>query len=81
MLSIKTLRNHRKLTIVELAQKIHVSRSRLSEIESGAQSPSLPTLYKIAEGLEVPAWKILYIEDNSSNQKSALEIFKEVEDL
>ncbi len=51
---IKTLRNERGLTAEALARKADIPYTTLSKIESDViKSPTLPTVIKIAEGLEI----------------------------
>ena len=51
MLSIKCARLVKGLTVGELAKKAGLGTSTVSQIESGAKSPSLATFMKIAEAL------------------------------
>ena len=54
MLRIKELRIQKGLTRKELAKKADISISWLKHIENGENLPSIRTLAKIAEALEVP---------------------------
>jgi transcriptional regulator with XRE-family HTH domain len=47
------------MTLEELAQKVAVTRSFLSQIERGLASPSLTTLRRIANDLGVPVFLLL----------------------
>lgn len=53
---IQELRESKGLTQVDLAGKIHgvFDTTNVSRIESGRTNPTLYTLYRIAEALEVP---------------------------
>ncbi|MBQ7337275.1 MAG: helix-turn-helix transcriptional regulator [Clostridia bacterium] len=55
---IRRLRLHRKMTQSELAGD-QITRNMLSCIENGAALPSLPTVWYLAERLEVPAGFLL----------------------
>ncbi len=55
---IKKLRIHRKMTQAELAGD-QITRNMLSRVENGAALPSLPTIWYLAERLEVPAGFLL----------------------
>lgn len=49
--AIRSLRTRQKITMVELGKRSGISQSYLSEIESGKRSPSLSTLFAVAEQL------------------------------
>jgi len=50
---VRSVRLKRRLTLNELAAKTGLSPSMVSTVERGQTSPSLATLYALAEGLEV----------------------------
>ena len=50
---IKEIRKQKNLTQEQLAELIQIETGSLSAIESGRHFPSLPTLEKISETLEV----------------------------
>ncbi|KUK10668.1 MAG: Transcriptional regulator, XRE family [Clostridia bacterium 41_269] len=56
---LRLIRNKKGLTLTELAQKLEISSSYLSEIERGNVKPSIKTLKKISEVLDIPLGKIL----------------------
>lgn len=56
---IKALRKERKLTLKQLSQRIDISISFLSDIESGKSRPSLERLMDIAKGLDTTVSYIL----------------------
>lgn len=49
---IKSLRQLKKMTLRELAQRVGISISFLSDIENGRSNPSLERLMEIAEALD-----------------------------
>jgi transcriptional regulator with XRE-family HTH domain len=51
---LRQLRTERQLSVRALARKSGLSANALSMIERGRTSPSVSTLYKIADALEVP---------------------------
>lgn len=52
--TIRTLRQEKGITLPALADKAQLSKGLLSKVETSANAnPSLDTLYKIAEALEV----------------------------
>jgi transcriptional regulator with XRE-family HTH domain len=68
MQSIKHLRIILGWTQKDLAESVGISRSHLSEIESGKKTPSLEVLSKIAASFDLGhAWRLLYIEANTHN--------------
>ena len=56
---IRIIRNENGLSLQELADKIGISLSYLSEIERGTVYPALNTLKRISEGLGVPATALM----------------------
>lgn len=62
--TIKSLRLERKIALKDLAAKVDVSSSLISQIERGLANPSLNTLREIAMALDVPVYT-LFIEENS----------------
>lgn len=51
--NLKSLRETRKLTLEKLAEITGVSKTMLGQIERGESSPTITTLWKIADGLKV----------------------------
>lgn len=57
---LKTLREQRQLSQVELARKAHLTQPALSRIEvGGVKQPRLAVLKRLAEALEIPAGYLL----------------------
>jgi len=52
--NLQTLREERNLSLAELAELSGVSKSMLWQIESAQSSPTIATMWKIANGLRVP---------------------------
>lgn len=52
---LKFLREERNLSLDELALKARVGVSRLKAYESGEEVPSVQTILKLSNALEVPA--------------------------
>jgi transcriptional regulator with XRE-family HTH domain len=52
--TIRDLRNQRRLKIADIAERTGLTISHVSQIERGVANPSLSSLTKIAEALEVP---------------------------
>jgi len=57
--NIKKLRKKKKVGQVELANRIYLSRSSLSNIEIGNQQPTLQAIYEIAIALKCDITEIL----------------------
>jgi transcriptional regulator with XRE-family HTH domain len=49
---VRDLRQERALTQSELAERMGVPQSRISEMESGTRAPNLVTLLRLAAALE-----------------------------
>ena len=57
--SIQKMRKTHKLTLSALSQKSGVSAATLSQIEADKVNPTIATLWKIAEGLEIDIQSLL----------------------
>ena len=57
--SIQKMRKTHKLTLSSLSQKSGVSAATLSQIEADKVNPTIATLWKIAEGLEIDIQSLL----------------------
>jgi transcriptional regulator with XRE-family HTH domain len=60
---IRELRKIRKQTITDLAKKVGVRREYLSNLERNVNTPSLPTLEKICEELNVTLAEFFSVEN------------------
>ncbi|WP_066637738.1 helix-turn-helix domain-containing protein [Desulfolucanica intricata] len=69
---IRMLRNEKLLSLQELSKKACISLSYLSEIERGTVYPSLSTLKKISQGLDVPAAALMGHEGSLGHKLKAL---------
>ena len=52
-LNLKRIREQKKVSQKELAEKLNMSQGYISEIEKNIKSPTIRVLYEIAEALEV----------------------------
>lgn len=52
--TIKRLRADKKMTQIQLANLCQFDKASMSRIESGQANPTIQTLYKISESLEIP---------------------------
>lgn len=53
-LRLKALRTEKNMSLGQLAEASGISKVMLSQIEKGASNPTINTLWKIANGLQVP---------------------------
>ncbi len=67
---VRAARKAAKLNGQELAAKIGMSQSYISEIERGNRNPSLPTLLRIAQVLDCPASYFLQDAELSTGERS-----------
>lgn len=61
-LRIRNLREDKKLTLQELADKVGIEYNNLIRIEKGRTNPTLGTLYKITQSLNVKLVDIVNVE-------------------
>ena len=61
--ALKLLREYHRLKQVELASRLDISSSYLSEIESGDKRPTLDLLEKYSTVFNVPASSILLLSE------------------
>jgi transcriptional regulator with XRE-family HTH domain len=57
--NLQTLRETRNLSLSQLAELTGVSKSMLRQIEIGQSSPTIATIWKIANGLHIPFTALL----------------------
>ena len=75
--TIKEYRKRRGLTQRALAKKIELSRSYLGDVESDRYNPSVKTLKKIAEVLQIPTDKMFGQDDlPGDDPRDLLELIK-----
>lgn len=60
---LRQLRESRKISLRRLAQESGLSPNALSVIERGMSSPSVSTLYKLADALNVPVTSFFGVEE------------------
>ena len=51
---VRTIREERGISQMELHVKTGLDRTFISDLERGVQCPSLRTIYRVAAGLDVP---------------------------
>jgi transcriptional regulator with XRE-family HTH domain len=60
--AVRRLRIARGLSQEELADRVELHRTYVGGIERGERNPTLVTIRRIAEALEVPPWRLLRSE-------------------
>ena len=58
-INLKELRTERNLTLGQLPKISGISKAMLSDIEKGGSNPTINTIWKIANGLNVPYTKLM----------------------
>ena len=69
--ALKQIRMFHEMKQVELAQKLDISKSYLSEIESGRKSVTMDLLQKYGEVFSVPASSLLVFSENIDAAKTS----------
>lgn len=62
--ALKTIRVFHDLKQIELSDRLDISKSYLSEIESGKKVPTLPLLEKYSEVFNIPTSSILFFSES-----------------
>ena len=65
---IRDLRNKKGMTLGDLAEKIKVSASLISQLERGGVNPSVSLLKSVADSLEIPLSAILGDEETKPEE-------------
>lgn len=68
--ALRLIRVFHDLKQVELANKLGVSKSHISEIEKGNKSPSLDLIQKYATEFKIPVSSIMFFAEELPNVKS-----------
>lgn len=66
--ALKLIRQFHKMTQTDLAEKLEISKSYLSEIESGKKTVSLPLLEKYSKIFEVPTSSLVFLSETLSHK-------------
>jgi transcriptional regulator with XRE-family HTH domain len=67
--ALKLLRGFHQLSQTELARRLEISNSYLSEIESGDKNPGVELLEKYSETFKMPVSSILLFSDRLGSDK------------
>jgi transcriptional regulator with XRE-family HTH domain len=77
---IKILRERKKLTQEELAEKSHSTAQYISALERGQKNATVKILEKVADGLDVEVLS-LFAFDSSTDQPSKLSLKKLIDQV
>ncbi len=69
---IRSLRTGMKLTQSQFSELVHLSENSIGKIERGVSLPTVDTLRKIADGLNIPVSEILGKEGHEMESKNAV---------
>ncbi|MEM7345125.1 MAG: XRE family transcriptional regulator [Chloroflexota bacterium] len=67
--NLQSIRKEQSLSLDKLAELTGVSKSMLRQIETGKSSPTIATLWKVANGLRIPLTALLREENPEVIQK------------
>jgi len=68
--ALRLIRVFHDLKQVELAQRLGVSKSHISEIEKGNNTPSLDLIQRYAREFELPVSSLMFFAEELPNAKS-----------
>ena len=68
---IQTIRKYRGYTQERLAELIDIETPSLSYLETGKYSPSIETLQKLCDILNVQPWEFYYFSELTDDEKKA----------
>ncbi len=68
--ALRLIRIFHDLKQVEVAKKLGVSKSHISEIEKGNKSPSLDLIQRYAAEFKIPVSSIMFFAEELPNAKS-----------
>lgn len=82
----RLLRIAQDMSISQLSERTHISKSFISEIEKGIKEPSEKTIESYCNGLNISKKQLNYMLNNFGNkkytyQKVLFEILKKIADL
>ena len=75
---VRNLRQHKKMSQEELAFKAGLSPAHLGQIERAQKKPTLETIGRLAEALEVPVANLFSCEASISSETSPNNIIEKI---
>lgn len=76
--ALKVIRQFHSLKQVELAEKLEISKSYLSEIESGKKHISMDLLEKYSTTFDIPVSSLVFFSESIGKEGQIPEKFKRV---
>jgi transcriptional regulator with XRE-family HTH domain len=74
---LKSLRHYRKLSQRDLGKRTGMLRCYISRVENGHTVPSLETLERFSQALEIPLYQVFYSEEEALNGKVPIAVRRE----
>jgi transcriptional regulator with XRE-family HTH domain len=72
--TIRSLRLRAGLTQEELALTVKINKSEISNLERGKRNPKWETMKRLAKGLKVPCWQMVWLAEQFESGKTWSEI-------
>lgn len=72
--ALRLIRVYHDLKQQELAERLEISKSYLSEIENGKKTPTIELIEKYASQFGIPASSILFFSENLENPNKASKV-------
>jgi transcriptional regulator with XRE-family HTH domain len=69
--ALRLIRIFHDLTQKDLAEKLKISRSYLSEIESGKKNPTLEIIVSYSEQFDIPMSSIMFFSESMNSEDKA----------
>jgi transcriptional regulator with XRE-family HTH domain len=62
---IRQVRKELEISQAELEKRTGLDRTFISDLERGIQGPGIRTIFRIAKGLDIPAWDLIHLTAQS----------------
>lgn len=79
--TLKTIRQFNRLSQTELANAMEISKSRISEIESGKIIPSIKMIEKYSNYFDIPTSSIYFLSERLENRNNSSFLSKKIIDI
>lgn len=74
--ALRLIRVFHDLKQVELAKRMGVSKSYISEIEAGKRAPTMQLVQKYSEEFQIPVSSILFFSERLEDKRSTISLDK-----
>ncbi len=74
---LKLVRQYNEMSQTDLAEKLQISKSYLSEIESGKKVISLELVQRYSEIFDIPTYTLIFFSESMGKGNSIPEKFRE----